>query len=114
VVELAEHAVEQVPEGGGVPITVDSSAVIVIFGWSRSGQGGEDPKESNGVEPVVFDTAAGDRWRSCGVRSVWWRWAARVSMPRCRPARRSAVAMRATDCLAPAAGVGARARIAWA
>jgi hypothetical protein len=41
-------------------------------------------------------------------------WAARVVMPRCRPARRSAVAMRAWDRLAPAAGVGAMARIARA
>jgi hypothetical protein len=35
-------------------------------------------------------------------------------MPRWRPARRSAVAMRAWDSLAPAAGVGAMARIARA
>jgi hypothetical protein len=60
VVELAEHAVEQVSQGGGVPVAVGSSAVVVIFGWSWSGQGGEGPEESGGVEPVVFDTAAGD------------------------------------------------------
>jgi hypothetical protein len=49
-----------VSEGGGVPITVGSSAVVVLFGWSRSGQGGEGPEEADGVESVVFDAAAGD------------------------------------------------------
>src|SRR5437764_1880131 len=44
----------------GVSVAVGSSAVVVVFGWSWSGQGGEGPEESDGVESVVFDSAAGD------------------------------------------------------
>lgn len=60
VVELAEHAVEQVSECGGVLVAVGFAVVVVVFGWSWSGQGGEGPDESDGVESVVFDAAAGD------------------------------------------------------
>ena len=54
VVELAEHAVEQVSQGGGVSITVGFAVVVVVFGWSGSGQGGEGPEESDGARVGRF------------------------------------------------------------
>src|SRR5436309_3291756 len=50
----------------GVSVAVGSSAVVVVFGWSWSGQGGEGPEESDGVESVVFDAAAGDGKAAAG------------------------------------------------
>ena len=47
-------------------IAVGSAAVVVVFWWSWSGQGGEGPEESDGVESVVFDAAAGDGEAAAG------------------------------------------------
>jgi hypothetical protein len=58
VMQLAEHAVEQVPLGLGVPVSVLASAPVVGFGARRGGQGGERPEEACGDEPVVLDEAA--------------------------------------------------------
>jgi hypothetical protein len=60
VVELAEEAVEQVPQGCGVAVTVLSSAAVVILWCARFGHGREGPEEPDDVEPVVFHGAADD------------------------------------------------------
>ena len=52
--------------------------------------------------------------RSCGCRSCWWMCAATPSRRRCRPPRLSAATIRLRVSVAPAAGVGAMARMARA
>ncbi len=64
VVELAEHAVEQVPLGLGVPVTALAPAPVVGFGSWRGCQGGEGPEEACRDESVVLDEGA--MLRTCG------------------------------------------------
>lgn len=57
VVELAEHFVEQVTQGGGVPVAVVAAAAVVPAGGAGvdGSVGGPDP--TDGGEPVVLDAA---------------------------------------------------------
>jgi hypothetical protein len=43
VVELANHAVEQMPLGGGVRVSLFTPTAVVGFGAGRGPQGGEGP-----------------------------------------------------------------------
>jgi hypothetical protein len=60
VMQLAEHLVEQVSQGGGVAVAaVSASAVVALSGAGvDAGRGGPNP--ADGGEAVVFDPAVGD------------------------------------------------------
>lgn len=55
VVELADHAVKEVAQGGDMPVRVVVAALSVVrFGTRRRGQGGERPEVSGVVESVIL------------------------------------------------------------
>jgi hypothetical protein len=60
VVELAEHAVVEVTQGGGVTVAAFAACQIVIAGGSLAADGSERPDESDGGEAVVFHLPMGD------------------------------------------------------
>jgi hypothetical protein len=60
VMQLAEHFVEQVSQGGAVSVAAVSAAAVVLAGGAGvdAGIGGPDP--ADGGEAVVFDPTVGD------------------------------------------------------
>src|ERR1700752_875457 len=60
VVELTDHAVEQVPLGLGVPVAPFTPSPVVGVGSGRGPERGEGPEEARRDESVVLDEAASD------------------------------------------------------
>ena len=57
VVQTADHAVEQVALGSGMPVAGLPSAVVVGSGAGGAGECGEGPDVADGGEALVFDLA---------------------------------------------------------
>jgi hypothetical protein len=66
VVELAKHAVEQVPEGGAVAVAVGLGALVVGSGFGRVGHGHKRPGVADGGEAVIFDPPVGEEVAASG------------------------------------------------
>src|SRR5690606_5520972 len=60
VVELADHAVEQVPLRLGMPVSVVAPSPVVGGGSGRGREGGEGPLVTGVGQAVVLDVAASD------------------------------------------------------
>lgn len=70
MVELAEHAVEEVPLGGGVPVTVlVATPAVVELGARRCVGGGEGPEAADVVETVVLHPPSGPSLSALGETS---------------------------------------------
>jgi hypothetical protein len=54
VVELSDHAVEEVALGGRVPVALFAAAPVVGVGPGGCSQGGEGPEVAGVVEAVVL------------------------------------------------------------
>ncbi len=60
MVELAEHAVIEVAQGGGVAVAAVAAGQVVSTGRPFAPGGHERPDESDGGEPVFFNVPVGD------------------------------------------------------
>jgi hypothetical protein len=59
VMQLAEHLVEQVSQGGGVAVAVVSASAMVVLSGAGVDVGIGSPNPADGGEAVVFDPAVG-------------------------------------------------------